>query len=80
MRARLKEMRNLCGKLKDMVYKAKDRIEVESNLYEKISDGLSILDETTDKFNPTKIRAEIRAELANETPEPSIMDSDDIEI
>jgi hypothetical protein len=75
MRARLKEMRNLCGKLKEMVFKAKDRIEVESKLYNKISSGLDQLKVKADSFNPEEIRQRIKAEQ-NEPEEQSPVSTD----
>jgi hypothetical protein len=52
-------MRNLCGKLKEMVYKAKDRIEVETILYNKISSGLDELKTKANSFDADEIRRRI---------------------
>jgi len=56
MRARLKAMRDLCGSLKIMVYKAKDRIDGEVNLYDRVSDGLDRLKTNVMNFDPEAVR------------------------
>lgn len=70
MRARLKAMRDLCGSLKIMVYKAKDRIDGEVNLYDRVSDGLDRLKTNVMNFDPEAVRQHVIANLDEEEEMP----------